>query len=316
MKFARLELNGKPFICFKYLNNWVSIVDLFNELGGSFLEIPIEDDLFLTSESFEKIEKKIQLIELKTWSPEDLLRVSISPEKFLPPVKNPPLVFGLAGNCPKTWRVNKTTIQNYPVGYTRTPHTLSGHQESVYIPKEVRSFRCATELGVIISKDARKVSADQAMEYVAGYTIVNDMISNHWKDFAQENNPQKSPAFLELLVTSYYGRGTRGFAPIGPYMVTKDMIPDPYNLLVHTRINHKDIDRSHTGAMVVGIEQAIEYLSQFMTLKAGSVIHMGTMGLDGVTLDAEVKLRSTDFVEMEIENLGILKTYFNDGRLL
>ncbi len=233
---------------------------------------------------------------------------------YFPPIRKPPLMFGLAGNCPRTWRDSDSAIPIYPVGYTRPWHSVSPHNGRIVIDKNVTSVRCAAELGVVIGKEAFRVSREEAFNYVCGYTCVNDMISNHWKDFATKSNPAGDPTFEDLLITSYYGRGTDGFGPLGPYITSKEAVDDPYNLLMFSRHNEKQLDRSVTGAMIVGIEKSIEYLSGFMTLSAGSIIHMGTMGLDGITFAEDVKLGANDYVEIEIEKVGILRTYFDDKR--
>jgi len=233
---------------------------------------------------------------------------------FLSPIRKPPLMFGLAGNCPQTRRWSGTIIPNYPVGYTRPFRSLSAHKGRVLLDENVTSFRCAAELGVVIGRRAFQVSKAEALDYVCGYTCVNDMISNHWKTFAVASNPDGTPDFKEFLITSYYGRGTDGFAPVGPYIKAKEDVGDPYNLMMFTRQNEMLRDRSYTNAMVVGIENAIEYLSHFMTLYPGSIIHMGTMGTDGITLSEDTKLTRDDYIEIEIEKIGVLLTYFDDQR--
>lgn len=234
---------------------------------------------------------------------------------YAAPIQQPPLMLGLAGNCAQTWRGSKQQIPNYPVGYTRPWRSLSGHNQNVLLKDEyVTSFRCANELGVVIGREAHKVAASEAMDYVFGYTIVNDMISNYWKDFAVDENPEKNPSFEELLTTSYYGRGTDGFAPVGPFIVSKEEVGDPYNLQMITRFNSVQRDRAYSNAMIIGIEETIEYFSKIMPLQPGSIIHMGTMGVDGVTLFEDQFLNDTDIVEMEIERIGVLKTRFNDQR--
>lgn len=233
---------------------------------------------------------------------------------FLPPLPAAPLIFGLAGNNPMVWRKTAAPVPTYPVGYTRPWASLSGHGQTVTLGPEVTSFRCAVELGVVIGRRARNVSRERAMEHVAAYTVVNDMIGNQWKDFARERNPAGEPSFMELLVTSYYGRGSDGFCPMGPALVSREEVADPYGLFMWTRVNGQVRDRSHTNAMVVGIDTAIAYLSALFTLEPGSVIHMGTMGIDGVTLPADQPLGPADHVELEIEGLGALRTHFNDLR--
>lgn len=233
---------------------------------------------------------------------------------YLPPIPRAPLMFGLAGNCPQTWRHTATLIQNYPVGYVRPWRSLSGHNQRVTLNESVTSFRCAAELGVVIGKKAFRIPPSQASEVIVGYTCVNDMIGNQWKSFAENSSPLKNPTFTELLITSYYGRGTDGFAPVGPCIASLDEVGDPYNLLMLTGQNGRRRDRAYTNAMVVGIETTIAYLSRFMTLYPGTIIHMGTMGVDGITLPADRRIDEDDFVEIEIENIGVLKTYFEDQR--
>ena len=233
---------------------------------------------------------------------------------YLPPILQPPIIFGLAGNCPMTWRKDATPIPSYPVGYVRPLASLTGHKQRVLLKPSVTSFRCATELGVVIGKRGSNIRREEAMYYVFGYTIVNDMISNHWKDYAINSNPSNDPTFTEFLVTSYYGRGSDGFCPMGPTIVSKEEVADPYDLLMWTRVNGELFDRTHTNAMVVGIENAIEHLSAMFTLEPGSVIHMGAMGIDGVTIPEDKKLTQESFMEFEIESLGTLRTYFDDRR--
>jgi 2-keto-4-pentenoate hydratase/2-oxohepta-3-ene-1,7-dioic acid hydratase in catechol pathway len=233
---------------------------------------------------------------------------------YTAPIPIPPLLFGLAGNSPQAWRKAGTLIQNYPVGYVRPWKSITGHRSRVILDKNVTSFRCAAELGVVIGKAASKVDRSTAMEHVFGYTIVNDMIGNQWRDFALRNNPTGDPSFHELLITSYYGRGTNGFAPIGPAVVSKDEIENPYDLLMYTSFNGEVEDRSHTNAMVVGIENTIECLSQFMTLLPGSIIHMGTMGIDGITISENHFIPPDVSVDIEIEKIGKLSIYFDDRR--
>lgn len=245
--------------------------------------------------------------------PEGLILRSGNVE-FAPPIVDIPLIFGLAGNCPQTWRRADTQIPNYPVGYCRPAKSVSAHGQRICLSPDVTSFRCAAELGVVIGRKAKSVSESEAMDYVFGYTCVNDMISNHWKSYVQMHHPADSPAFMEHLITSYYGRGTDGFGPIGPWVVSKNEVNNPYNLLMTTKQNGIQRDRSFNNSMVVSIERTISYLSNYMTLLPGTIIHMGAMGVDGITLNADYQLGRDDYVEIEIEHIGALRTYFDDHR--
>ncbi|HDL01887.1 MAG TPA: fumarylacetoacetate hydrolase family protein [candidate division Zixibacteria bacterium] len=284
----------------------------------SLKNIELDPDNFISSEgALESLQKvKILLSDFLENKDPGLLELAKVDKNapFFPPIRKPPLMYGLAGNCPQTWRQAGTLIPNYPVGYTRPWKSLSSHKGRVLLDENVTSFRCAVELGVVIGREAFQVSKAEALDYVYGYVCVNDMISNHWKAFTEVSSPNGNPDFKELLITSYYGRGTDGFAPVGPYIISKGDVGDPYNLMMFTRQNGVQRDRSYTNAMVVGIENTIEYLSRSITLYPGSIIHMGTMGIDGITIPEDIKLGHDDFVEVEIEKIGILRTYFEDRR--
>lgn len=234
--------------------------------------------------------------------------------QYLPPVPDCPCMFGVVQNSPQFWRNKKQDIKNFVAGYLRAPGSLIGHLNRIKIPRDCGSFRCAAEFGVVIGREAKNVPAENAMDYVFGYTIVNDMISNSWKNFAVEQNPENAPTFYELLINSYYGRGTRHFGPVGPYIVSKEEVDDPYNLLLYTKLNGEVLDRSYNNAMILDINTVIHQLSSMMTLKPGSIIHMGTMGIDGITIKEDQKLSQNCRIEIEIENVGTLVNYFEDRR--
>jgi len=329
MRVSMRLWNGSPRVCFETENGTFDVGALLIILStskhgcrGQALNLKNKciwnyDNFLAQKGTWELLQEANRLLSslLKEGELQLLEEAKIAPDAaYFPPIRKPPLMFGLAGNCSKTWRNSDAVIPVYPVGYTRPWRSVSPHNGRVVIDKNVTSFRCAAELGVVIGKEAFRVSREDAFNYVCGYTCVNDMISNHWKDFAYKHNPAGDPTFEELLITSYYGRGTDGFGPLGPYITSKEAVDDPYNLLMLSRHNEKQLDRSFTGAMIVGIEKSIEYLSGFMTLSPGSIIHMGTMGIDGITFAEDVKLGANDYVEIEIEKVGILRTYFDDKR--
>jgi len=322
MRYQLRLINGKPTPCLRVGQDVFNLFELIKRLEVDERIIASDTEVYSTNvfhqeglwNSLKHINASLELAlkgDLFSNVSDILVQKSIP---YFPPIPCPPLIFGLAGNCPQTWRSKGVMIQNYPVGYVRPWTSLVGHNERVILPKYTTSFRCAVELGVIIEKPARNVHRKEALDYIAGFTIVNDMIGNNWNEYAYKMNPQGSPTFYELLITSYYGRGSDGFAPIGPYIVSKDEINNLYDLMMFTYIGDKLVDRSYTNAMIVGVENAIEYLSGYMTLLPGSVIHMGTMGRDGWTIPADIRLGNDTCVALEIEKIGTLKTYFDDRR--
>ena len=233
--------------------------------------------------------------------------------QWLAPIPRPPFIFGLTANCPAAWRKLHDPIPGYPVGLLRPDSTILGHLEPVTVPEFYPSFRWTIEMGVILGRGGKGISEEEAMDHVVGYACFNDMVSDHWKMAFPELAPSEL-VFRDLVVGSYYGRSTDGFAPFGPTIVTKEEVGDPYDLMMFARQNGVQRDRAHTGATIVSIERAIAELSRFMTLPTGAVIHMGTMGTDGYLVGEDERLDMGEYIEIEIERLGALRTPIVDQR--
>jgi 2-keto-4-pentenoate hydratase/2-oxohepta-3-ene-1,7-dioic acid hydratase in catechol pathway len=236
------------------------------------------------------------------------------------PIPRPRFLFGLTGNSPKFWRGKGLPIPQYPIGFLRPWTCVRGHMETVTIPPIYREFRCASELGVVIAPGGRDIPREKAMDHVAGYTCVNDIVSNHWKDIYTQN-AGSDPAFIDLCTSSFYGRATNGFAPVGPYITTTEEVGDPYGLLVYSRMlmaSRSSMpvlrDRSHTDATIVAVDDAIAWLSRLVTLPPGAIIHMGTMGVDGYQVYPDQLLGPGDYVEVEFERVGVLRNPIDDRR--
>jgi 2-keto-4-pentenoate hydratase/2-oxohepta-3-ene-1,7-dioic acid hydratase in catechol pathway len=245
--------------------------------------------------------------------------LNCSEVRWLPPVPRPPFMYGVAGNSPFYFRDKDFQIPAYPQGFLRPCTSLIGHNEPVTIPPFYRTFRAAAELGVVIGKGGRNISPKKAMEHVLGYTIVNDMASDTWKDFHMKDKDDELidtdlTVFTARQATSLYSRSTDNFGPVGPSITTKDEVGDPYNLLIYNRLSGILRERSYTNAMVNGIEQTIHFLSQMFTLLPGSIIHMGTMSFDGYTVEEDMLLTHEDYMEIEIEKVGVLRNPVNDLR--
>lgn len=148
------------------------------------------------------------------------------------------------------------------------------------------------ELAVIIGKDAKNVSEADAFEYVFGYTVINDVSART----IQTRHKQW-----------YFGKSLDGFLPMGPCIVTADEIPAPPVLKICSRINGELRQNSTTELLIFGIAHVISELSQGMTLKAGSIIAMGTPAGVGMGFTPPKFLKAGDVVECEIEKIGTIK---------
>jgi len=253
-----------------------------------------------------------------------LLRNAVREEEemeWLPPIIRPPVVYGIGGNSPLFFRDKNFQIPAYPRGFMRptNAHSLIGHRARVPIPERYETMRASAELGVVIGKSGRNISEQDAMDYVYGYTLVNDMCSDSWKVVALQGEDESKmhedlTIFTQRAATSYYSRSTDSFAAIGPYIVTKDEVPDPYNLMVWNRLSGVMRERGYTQAMVNSIERTVSFLSRIFELQPGMIFHMGTMGIDGYTVEADMLFDEEDYYEIEYEHVGKLRCYLNDGR--
>ncbi len=241
--------------------------------------------------------------------------------EWLPPIPNPPTIFGIGGNSPLFFRDKNYQIPAYPRGFIRpvNKYSIIGHLNSVEIPSHYSTMRSSAELGIVIGKEGKNVKYDDAMDYVWGYTLVNDMCSDSWKvvalgDQKEELMHEDLTIFTQRAATSYFSRSTDTFLSMGPFIVSKDEVPDPYNLMVWNRLSGKTRERGLTQAMVNGIERTVSMMSNVFSLKPGMVFHMGTMGIDGFTVESDMELSSEDYFEIEYEKVGSLKNFIKDNR--
>jgi 2-keto-4-pentenoate hydratase/2-oxohepta-3-ene-1,7-dioic acid hydratase in catechol pathway len=167
--------------------------------------------------------------------------------------------------------------------------------DGFYIPSYpdlVDSLDYEAELAVIIGKDAKNVAKKDAFDYVFGYTIINDISARN----VQTRHKQW-----------YFGKSLDGFTPMGPSIVTKDEFETPPVLKISSRVNGELRQNSTTDLMITSIEDVIHELSQGMTLKAGTIISMGTPAGVGMGFTPPKFLKPGDVVECEIEGIGCLK---------
>ncbi len=159
-------------------------------------------------------------------------------------------------------------------------------------PEIVDSLDYEAELAVIIKKDAKNVAKEDAYDYVFGYTIMNDVSARN----LQTRHKQW-----------YFGKSLDGFTPMGPCIVTKDEFVNPPVLQICSKVNGELRQNSTTDLMITSIEDVIHELSQGVTLKAGTIIAMGTPAGVGMGFEPPKFLKAGDIVECEIEGIGLLK---------
>jgi acylpyruvate hydrolase len=184
-----------------------------------------------------------------------------------------------------------------PVAFLKLPGTVIGPEDDIPHPPEVKNLDYEVELAVIIGKPCFDVSEEEAMDYVAGYSAFNDISA---RDVIRGENRTG----IHLM-----GKSFPGFAPMGPYLVTKDEIPDPQNLKLKLSVNGELRQNSSLGYMIFNIRAMIAYWSQ-MGLNPGDVLTTGTPR--GVAAgrkpdQAPWWLKPGDVVEAEVEKVGYLR---------
>ena len=178
-----------------------------------------------------------------------------------------------------------------PIIFMKVNSAICGPNDDVRIPKTSEKTDWEVELGFVIGKKAKYVSEAEAMDHVAGYCIVNDVSE---RSFQAERSGQWTK-----------GKSCDTFGPTGPWMVTRDEIPDPQNLKMTLDVNGKRYQDGSTNTMIFGVKFLVHYLSQFFTLHPGDVISTGTP--PGVGLGVKpnpVFLKPGDEMHLSIEGLG------------
>lgn len=232
------------------------------------------------------------------------------------PIPQPRLMWGLVQNCPTFIRSNpaRHSTNLFPQGHQRPCGALSGHGQIFYHPIGAGEFGWNVELGVIIGKKGRYIPVNKALEYVAGYTVVIDSQINGYHSLMDKENlgnydiAAKHDWYVGATC-SWGGKMADAHCTVGPWLVTKDEIGNVYDLLVYTKMNGMLRDRASTAAMLLGVERTIQWYSSFATLYPGDIIHMGTVGTDGLRLSKGSEYNGRDCtIDSEIEKIGTVKS--------
>ena len=186
-------------------------------------------------------------------------------------------------------------IPKEPVVFMKATTCLQGPNDDVMLPKNSVKSDWEVELGVIIGKTARHVSLKDALSHVAGYAVVNDVSEREWQ--------------LERGATWDKGKGFDTFGPVGPWLVTRDEVPNPQKLGMWLDLNGQRMQNGSTRTMIFGVAKLIQYVSQCMTLLPGDIITTGTppgvgMGMKKNGKPAPLYLKRGDVMTLGIEGLG------------
>ncbi|HTS12272.1 MAG TPA: fumarylacetoacetate hydrolase family protein [Candidatus Limnocylindrales bacterium] len=207
-----------------------------------------------------------------------------------PPVARPSKIVCIGLNFRDHAAETGNPIPSEPVLFFKSTTSLVGPNDDLVIPRNSTKTDWEVEFAIIIGKTARYVPLERALDFVAGYALHNDY---------SERNFQ-----LERGGQWVKGKSADTFAPLGPFLATRDEIPNPGNLGMWLKVNGQFRQKSSTANMVFGVPELVSYISEFMTLLPGDVISTGTPAGVGLGMKPPQYIQSGDVIELGIDGLG------------
>ena len=181
-------------------------------------------------------------------------------------------------------------IPENPVVFFKSPTCIVGANDNIMIPQDSTQLDWEVELGVVIGKEAKYVKEADALSYVAGYCVVNDLSERAYQ--------------LEGTGQWVKGKSADTFGPIGPWLVTTDEITDPQTLKLWLKVDGHQYQNGSTSTMVFGVAHLVSYLSKFMSLQPGDIISTGTPPGVGLGQKPPVYLKPGNVITLGIDGLG------------
>jgi 2-keto-4-pentenoate hydratase/2-oxohepta-3-ene-1,7-dioic acid hydratase in catechol pathway len=207
-----------------------------------------------------------------------------------PPISRPSKIICIGANYREHAAESGAQVPREPVVFMKATSSLIGPNDTVVIPKNARKLDWEVELALVIGKKASYLTKEESLEFVAGYTLHNDYSERSFQ--------------LERGGQWVKGKSADTFAPVGPFLATRDEIPNPNNLAMWLKVNDESRQNSNTNEMIFDVAALISYVSEFMTLLPGDVISTGTPAGVGLGMDPPQYLKPGDMVSLGIEGLG------------
>ena len=272
----------------------------FGEKNKEKPGIQLDDDQRIDVSSFiddydENFFYKIGIKKLRSWLNKNKEKCPIINNNIRigPPISRPSKIVCVGLNYAKHAAESGMNIPDEPVLFFKSSSAITGPYDPIIIPKNSSKTDWEVELAIVIGKRASYVSKEDALNYIAGYVLHNDVSE-------REFQIERSGQWVK-------GKSCDSFAPIGPFIATADEIENPNNLNLWLKVNGEEMQNSNTSDFIFNIEEVVSYISQFMTLMPGDIISTGTPFGVGLGLNPPKYLKEGDIVELGIEGLGISK---------
>ena len=302
MKLCRFEQEGNPETGF-YREGSVIPLKAAAEAAGDSLEAT--DDLLTYLPHGADREAALRVAAWLEGNPDAAASLAVTGAKILTPVPRPNKLLLLAGNYAKHieegGEIAVERAQTYPYVFMKPASTtLNRHGGEIPIPAvspDNIDWEC--ELGVVIGREAKGVSEAEALDYVAGYTVVNDISDRGFRP-----NPNRAERDRDKFFDWQHGKWHDGSCPVGPCVACPESIPDPQVLPLKLTVNGEVHQDASTAMQIFPVAAVIEFISSFVTLEPGDIISTGTAA--GVGHAKGVHLQAGDQVEASIEGIGTL----------
>ena len=257
-----------------------AVLDSNNKIRSLENHIEDFDSKNLNFETINKI-KKINLASLKEIN---------EPTRIGPCIKNPGKFIAIGLNYSDHAEESGMAIPKEPIIFQKASSSIIGPNDHVILPAGSKKLDWEIELAFVIGKETKNITEAQAPDHILGYCIANDISEREWQ--------------LEMGGNWTKGKSGDTFGPIGPYLVTKDEIPNINNLSLNLKLNGKVMQKGNTDKMIFNVFFILSYLSKFMSLQAGDIVTTGTPPGVGMGMKPQVFLKKGDVMNLAIDCLG------------
>jgi acylpyruvate hydrolase len=225
---------------------------------------------------------------------------------FAPPIPDPWLIFSVGMNYGRHLaEMGNTPRPAHPAGFIKTRDSLLGSDKAITVPPQCPDMiDYEGEFCFVFGRECHAVSEEDAMDYVMGYTIANDVSARDWIPDIKAGEPPFGP--IHGWERNVMGKNLPGFTPCGPVVVTKDEIADPYDLHLQTRLNGEIMQDTKTDDLIFKLPEIISYYSQWYRFRPGDFVTTGSPAGVGVGRNPPVFMKAGDTVEIELEGVGTL----------
>lgn len=269
--------------------NFTYLWQIFKEIKGfrqapdlQFLQVMVELEYFSLDTFVEVIDTVKEYRTLSDLKVSEDIRYDV-------PISRPQKILCLGRNYIKHAEEWGNTVPEEPIFFSKLSSSLLPHNQAITVPANIGRVDHEIELAVVIGKSGYRIGEGKALEYVAGYTIVNDVTA---RDMQIEHMKKQRPWTLS--------KGMDTFCPMGPFLVPRDAIADPHALDLELRVNGEVRQKANTGDMVYKIPVLLSHISKYITLTTGDIICTGTP-------EGTLPIEPGDVIEAKIDGLGILR---------